>query len=435
MKDELGRPFSSFILHPSSLGEAMDLLDLLLISMRTLAKNKLRSGLTVLGVVIGIAAVTTMVSLGQSAGQLVQDQFQTLGSNVIIVLPASSQTGGVRSGTMTTLTVADTHAIAGECPSVLAVSPFVGTSGQVIASNVNWQPDQMLGVGPDYPIVRNWALVSGQFFGDREIAGAAKVCVLGYTVARQLFPDTEPVGQQVRVKNIPFTVVGVLVRRGANLVGQDQDNILLMPYTTVRKRLQNSVFLNVDLIFVSARSEALSASAEKEIRALLMERHRIPRGEKLDFEVRNTADIASVMGVIMGALTAMLSGIAAISLVVGGVGIMNIMLVSVTERTREIGIRMALGARPRDILRQFLVEAVVLSSLGGAIGIACGVAGSAGIIALINALLPHMKWSFQVSIPAAVIALLFAAAVGIFFGYYPARRASRLDPIEALRYD
>jgi putative ABC transport system permease protein len=413
----------------------MDLRDLVAISLRTLGKNKLRSGLTVLGVVIGIAAVTTMVSLGQSAGQLVQDQFQSIGSNVIVVLPASSQTGGLRSGAVTTLTEADAHAIATECPSVMAASPFIGTSGQVIGGNVNWKPDQMLGVGPDYVVVRNWPMAGGEFFSERDVASAAKVCVLGATVARQLFPDADPVGQQVRVKNIPFTVAGVLTRKGANLVGQDQDNILLMPYTTVRKRLQNSVFANVDVVFVSARSELLSPQAEREIRVLLTERHHIPAGESLDFEIRNTADVASVFGVIMGTLTAMLSAIAAISLVVGGVGIMNIMLVSVTERTREIGIRMALGARPRDILRQFLVESVVLSSLGGAIGIVLGVGASAGLIALINVFLPNSQWPFRLSIPAAVIALLFAAAVGIFFGYYPARRASRLDPIEALRYD
>lgn len=334
-----------------------------------------------------------------------------------------------------TLTEADAFAIVDECPSVLAVSPFIGTAGQVIGGNVNWKPDQMLGVGPDYPIVRKAALSAGAFFTQREITAASKVCVIGYTVARQLFPDTDPVGQQVRVKNLPFTVIGVLERKGANMVGQDQDNILLMPYTTVRKRLQNSAFANIDLIFVSAKSEALSSRAEQEIKALLNERHRTPPGEKPDFEVRNTAEVAGVMTAIMGGLAAMLTGIAAISLVVGGVGIMNIMLVSVTERTREIGIRMALGARPRDILRQFLVESVVLSSIGGAIGIALGVSLYAGIIALLNTILPTTKWGFQVSIPAAIIALMFSAAVGIFFGYYPARRASRLDPIEALRSD
>jgi putative ABC transport system permease protein len=413
----------------------VDLLDLLMISLRTLAKNKLRSGLTVLGVVIGIAAVTTMVSLGQGAAQLIQNQFQALGSNVILVLPASSQNNGVQSGNVPTLTEADARAIAEECPSVLAVSPFIGASGQVIGGNVNWQPAQMFGVGADYPVVRNWPMAAGEFFSERDVAGAAKVCVLGHTVARQLFPEADPVGQQVRVKNIPFTVVGVLVAKGADMVGQDQDDALLMPYTTVRKRLRSSAFANVDLIFVSARSQALSPRAEQEIGALLSERHHIPPGGKPDFAVSNMAQVAGVFSVIMGGLTTMLAAIAAISLVVGGVGIMNIMLVSVTECTREIGIRMALGARPRDILRQFLVEAVVLSSIGGAIGIALGVAASAGVVVLINAVLPSTKWPFALSIPAAVVALLFAAAVGIFFGYYPARRASRLDPIESLRYD
>ncbi len=318
---------------------------------------------------------------------------------------------------------------------MLAVSPFVGTSGQVIGGNVNWQPDQMFGVGPDYPIVRNWPVANGEFFTERDMAGATKVCVLGQTLVTQLFPDTDPIGQQVRVKNIPFTVIGVLAPKGANLVGQDQDNILLMPYTTVRKRLQTSAFTNVDLVFVSARSEALSPQAEREIRTLLSDRHRIPPGEKPDFEVRNTAEVAAGLDVITGALTAMLSAIAAISLVVGGVGIMNIMLVSVTERTREIGIRMALGARPRDILRQFLVEAVVLSSIGGVIGIALGVGASAGITALINILLPSSNWPFVVSFPAATIALLFAAAVGHFLRLLPgaAGQPARSDRGAALR--
>jgi putative ABC transport system permease protein len=413
----------------------MSLIDLLLISLRTLAKNKMRSGLTVLGVVIGIAAVTTMVSIGQGAGELVMGQFQSLGSNVILVFPGSSQQGGVRTGAVPTLTAADATAIGAECPAVKAATATVGTSGQVIGGNVNWSPAQMSGVGPDYPVVRNWPLVAGEFFGEREVVGAVKVCVLGSTLAARLFPGADPVGQQVRVKNIPFRVIGVLEKKGANLVGQDQDDILLMPYTTVLKRLQGSTFASINAVLVSAKSEQLMSQAEKEIHALLMERHKIPPGQPEDFIVRNTTEVANVFAIITGTLTAMLSAIAAISLVVGGVGIMNIMLVSVTERTREIGVRMALGARPRDILRQFLVEAVVLSSIGGVIGIALGVGASTGITAIINLMLPGAKWPFVVSIPAAVVALLFAAAVGIFFGFYPARQASRLDPIEALRYE
>jgi putative ABC transport system permease protein len=413
----------------------VELFDLLFISLRTLGKNKLRSGLTVLGVVIGIAAVTTMVSLGQGAGQLVQNQFQNLGSNVIVVLPGSRQSGGVRQGTVATLTQADADALTTECPSIMAVSPLIPTSGQVIGGNVNWKPNDVEGVGPEYIRVRNWPMANGEFFTERDIAAAAKVCVLGYTVVSRLFPDVDPIGQQVRVRNIPFRVIGMLSRKGANLVGQDQDDILLMPYTTVRKRLEGSAFSNVGIILVSARTQERSRQAEQEIRALLTERHHISPGDSADFEVQNTAEVEAILNGIMATLTAMLAAIAAISLVVGGVGIMNIMLVSVTERTREIGIRIALGARPRDILRQFLVEAVVLSSIGGMIGIALGVGASAGITALINVILPSSKWPLAVSFPAAVVALLFAGAVGIFFGYYPARRASRLDPIEALRYD
>ncbi len=414
----------------------MRLIDLILISLRTLGKNKLRSGLTILGVVIGIAAVMAMVSIGQGASELVRGQFKNLGSNVIVVTPASSRTNGVRSGVVMTLTKEDTEAIARECPSVLAVSPLIGTTGQVINQHgVNWNPKEMLGAGPDYIVVRNWPLESGAFFNDQDVAAQRTVCVIGQTIANRLFPGEDPLNQQVRVKNIPMKVVGVLSKKGANLFGQDQDDILLMPYTTVRKRLEGSPFANVGFALVSARNENLTQQALEEIRALLNERHRISPGDEPDFDVRNMAEIENVLNIITGTLTAMLSAIAAISLVVGGVGIMNIMLVSVTERTREIGIRMALGARPRDILWQFLVESAVLSSIGGIIGIALGVAASYGITVLINLALPSSNWPFVVSIPAALVALIFAAAVGLFFGYYPARRASRLDPIEALRYD
>ena len=413
----------------------MELIDLVIISLRTLNKNKLRSGLTVLGVVIGIAAVTTMVSIGQGASELVRTQFKTLGANVIAIIPGSSQTGGVRQSTMVTLTDGDAAAIPRECASVLAATAWMPTSGQVIGGNVNWKPEQMFGVGTDYLIVRNWPLAVGGFFTERDISTAGKVCVIGHTLVTHLFPDTNPLGQQIRVKNIPFRIIGILERKGANMFGNDQDDILLMPYTTVRKRLQGSAFNNVGVVLVSARSEELSHQAEQEINALLRERHRIPPGVPTDFVIRNMAEIENILNIITGTLTAMLSAIAAISLVVGGVGIMNIMLVSVTERTREIGIRMALGARPRDILRQFLVESAVLSSIGGFFGILLGIAAAAGITALINVLLPTTKWPLVVSFPAAVIALVFAAAVGLFFGFYPARQASRLDPIESLRYE
>jgi putative ABC transport system permease protein len=413
----------------------MLLLDLVLLALKTLTKNKLRSGLTVLGVVIGIAAVTTMVSLGEGGTQLIQNQFQGLGSNVIIVLPGRSERAGAREGSVPKLTPGDCDAIAAECPSVKAVSPILPTSAQVIGGNVNWKPNDMAGVGPDYPVVRNWPMAAGEFFGERDVAGATKVCVIGHTLMTRLFPGVDPIGQQLRVKNVPFRVVGVLSKKGANLVGQDQDDILLMPYTTVQKRLLNSTFLGVGAILVSASSDTVQAQAEREIRDLLNDRHKIAPGQPPDFEVTNTAEVAKTFAVVTGSLTAMLSLIAAISLLVGGVGIMNIMLVSVTERTREIGLRMALGARPRDVLRQFLVESVVLASIGGAIGIALGISASIGVTYLINAILPSADWPIVVSIPAAIVALLFSAAVGVFFGYYPARRASKLDPIEALRYE
>ncbi len=405
------------------------------IALRALAKNKMRAGLTVLGVVIGIAAVTTMVSIGQSAGSLVQSQFEGLGTNVIVVMPGTGQRGGVRQGALPTLTSGDAEAIGTECVHVLAASPLVGTGGQVIHGNNNWSPKEMFGVGADYLLVRNWELRTGGFFGEREIISAEKVCVIGQTIVEKLFQTTNPLGETIRIRNIPFRVIGVLAAKGANIVGDDQDDVLLLPHTTVRKRLDGSQFDNVHAIMVSARSSSSMTEAAEEIRQLLAERHQIAPGQPEDFQVQNTVEIAAVLGIITGTMTAMLSSIAGISLLVGGVGIMNIMLVSVTERTREIGIRMAVGAKSKDILRQFLVESVLLSCVGGAIGFALGVGASVGITYLINSFTSGAEWPIVISWQAAIAALLFASAVGIFFGYYPARRASRLDPIDALRYE
>lgn len=406
------------------------------IALRALAKNKLRAGLTVLGVVIGIAAVTTMVSLGESASALVQSQLQGIGTNVIVVFPGDHQKGGVRQGLLPTLTAADSDAIGESCPSVVASSPIVGTQAtQVIFGNANYSPRDLLGVGTDFITVRNWQVRSGGFFTDRDVKSATKVCVIGHTVVAKLFQTTDPVGRSVRIKNIPFRVIGVLETKGANMVGEDQDDLVVMPYSTVRKRLQGSDFDNVNAIICSARSMEVMLDAKNEIGQLLAERHRIHPGEKNDFEVSTTIEMANLLGMVLGTLTMMISSIAGISLVVGGVGIMNIMLVSVTERTREIGIRMAVGATSWDILRQFLTEAILLSCLGGLIGFLLGVAASVGVTVLINSLTSGTKWPIVISIPAAILAIGFAAAVGVFFGFYPARRASQLDPIEALRYE
>ncbi len=413
----------------------MGILLTLRVAARALAKNKLRAGLTVLGVVIGIAAVTAMVSLGQSASQLVQGQLQSLGTNVVIVFPGNQRRGGVRQGLVTTLTAADSDAIVEHCSTIVASSPIVGAQAQIIFGNANYQPKELYGVGTQYLTVRNWPLRHGDFFTDSDVNSASQVCIIGHTVVAKLFQTSNPIGEKVRLKGIPFEVIGILETKGANMVGEDQDDIIIMPYTTMRRRLQGSEFDNVNAIMCSARSMTLMADAENEINQLLAERHRIPPGEPFDFDVGTTVEIANLMGIIIGTLTMMISSIAGISLIVGGVGIMNIMLVSVTERTREIGIRMAVGARSRDILLQFLVESILLSCIGGIIGFAMGCGASVGLTVLINSLTSGTKWPVVISIPAAILAFVFAAAVGVFFGFYPARRASQLDPIEALRYE
>lgn len=413
----------------------MSLWDTFKIACRALLKNKMRAGLTVLGVVIGIAAVTTMVSIGQSASALVQGQFQALGTNVIVVVPEYQRKAGVRQSASLTLTAGDSDAIADECRMVMASSPIVGAGGQVVFGSSNWSPREMQGVGADFLLVRNWNLYAGGYFSEAEIQSRAKVCVIGHTLVTKLFQTANPLDQTIRIRNVPFRVIGVLEKKGANMVGDDQDDVLYLPYTTVRQQLQGSNFNDVHAIMVSAVSPDLMSEATAEIQQLLFERHEIPPGEQPDFRVQNTTEIADILGIITGTLTMMLSAIAGISLLVGGVGIMNIMLVSVTERTKEIGIRMAIGARGKDILRQFLVESIVLSCIGGFIGVVLGMSASAGATMLINSFSSGTDWPIVISMPAAAVAMAFAAAVGIFFGYYPARRASRLDPIDALRYE
>jgi putative ABC transport system permease protein len=407
------------------------------VALRALAKNKTRAGLTVLGIVIGVAAVILLVSISQSAGLMVQMQFETLGTNVLFVTPGSQKGGGVQLGfgSITTLIPADADAAAVECPAVQASSPIVLVRSQVIAGNQNWWPQYVVGANTSYPSIRNWEMFAGDFFSEGDVRGAAKVCVLGATVADALFQTRNCLGMMVRIKNIPFKVIGVLAPKGANLFGQDQDDIVVAPFTTIKKRVSGSTFNNVDVLMISARSIDRMDEAQSEVSSLLRQRHRIRHNAQDDFTVHNTSEIASVLSIITMVMTVLVGSIASISLVVGGVGIMNIMLVSVTERTREIGIRMAVGARSRDILRQFLIEAVVLSTLGGAIGAALGISTSILTAAIINMCLNGLHWPLKISLTAIMAALLFSSAIGMFFGFYPARKASCLDPIESLRYE
>jgi putative ABC transport system permease protein len=408
------------------------------VALRALAKNKMRAGLTVLGIVIGVGAVILLVSISQSAGLMVQQQFQSLGTNVLFVIPGSQEGGGVHlpSGSITTLVAADAEAMVAECPSVFASSPMVSARAQLVSGNLNWSPDQIYGVNEDYLGIGNWEVKNGEYFTRAEVHSAAKVCLIGKTVVDNLFPGVDPVGTTMRIKNIPFRIIGVLEPKGANLFGQDQDNVVLAPYTTIKKRVSGSTFNNVDAIFVSAKSTPRMQDAQDEVTSLLRQRHRIRKSAMNDFTVHNSSEISKALGVITMVMTMLLGSVASVSLVVGGVGIMNIMLVSVTERTREIGIRLAVGARSRDILWQFLVEAMVLSLLGGIIGILAGIGSAAAATYAVNLFLSGgTRWPFTISVTAILISLIFSASVGMFFGYYPARKASRLDPIESLRYE
>ena len=405
----------------------MDLFIIIRVSLRALRRNKLRSLLTILGIVIGVCAVITLVNVGNGAQITIENAISSLGTNLLIIFPGSITKAGMRVGygSVSTLTVEDAHAIQDECSAIHMVSPVASEAAQVVFQNQNWRTT-ILGVNPDYQRIKNWSLKSGEFFTQQDVKAATKVCLLGSTVFQQLFGGQDPVGQVIRVKRIPFKVVGVLTSKGQTTFGQDQDDVIITPYTTAQKRLSGINY--VSMLMASAVSIDLMGEAQDQIRNLLRQRHSIRKEEDDDFTVRNLADLTSVFSIITRSLTILLGSIASISLIVGGIGIMNIMLVSVTERTKEIGIRMAVGATRKDVLFQFLLEAVLLSLLGGCIGILIA-------IALTSAIAYFSGWSVPVSIFAILVAFLFSAGVGIFFGLYPARKASLMNPIDALRYE
>ncbi len=450
-------------------------------ALHALRRNVMRAILTTLGIIIGIAAVIAMVEIGNGSSLAIQKTIASMGANNILIFPGTAASGGVSfgSGSVMTLTPQDSDAILLDCPAVRNAAPVVRARTQVVYGNRNWVPQTINGTTPAFLDIRDWTnLTEGEPFTDRDIRNASKVCLLGQTLVRELFQGESPIGKEIRIQNVAFKVVGVLSPKGANMMGMDQDDIVLAPWTTIKYRVTGSSlanvnqsaassssdtsqqvnslsqlypntkvslypepssiqaadtplpvrFTNVDQILVAARSANEIPLAIRQMTDLLRERHRIHDGEAEDFNVRNMAEMMSALASTSQMMTILLSSVAAISLVVGGVGIMNIMLVSVTERTREIGLRMAVGARARDILRQFLVEAVVLCLAGGAIGILVGRGGSVLITML-------LRWPTQSSMAAVLSAVIVSMSVGIVFGFYPAWKASRLDPIEALRYE
>ena len=399
------------------------------IAFRALARNKMRSALTMLGIVIGVSAVIAMVSIGQGAQASVQEQIASVGTNLLFVGAGSQNVGGVRSGTgatnSNTLTVEDIEAIRREIPSVAMASPTVNTRAQLVYGNQNWNT-QVQGVNEQFPQIKKWAVASGEFFTEADVRTAARVIVLGQTVAESLFPGADPVGQMVRVRELPFRVIGVMIKKGQDAGGRDQDDTAFAPFTAVQKKLL--AITHVQFAHVSAISPAATYTAQDQITDLLRQRHKLAPNQENDFFVRNLTDVAEAADETNRIMTYLLGSIAGVSLLVGGIGIMNIMLVSVTERTREIGIRMAIGARSSAVRTQFLIESIVLSLTGGAIGIMLGIT--------ISLLIPMMLgWPTLISVIAIVGSVFFSAAVGIFFGYYPARKAAGLDPIDALRYE
>jgi len=406
------------------------LLASLRIALRALMVNKMRSALTMLGIIIGVSAVIAMIAVGSGAKQRIAEQIASMGSNLIIVLSGSSTSGGLRfgSGTVPTLNVDDAKAILNEIPTVKYVAPTLGGVAQIVFGNQNWSTI-VNGTTPEALEIREWPLTSGRPFTQQDVDGATKVCLLGKTVADNLFGGIDPIGQVIRIKMVPFTVIGVLAPKGQSTQGQDQDDTIIVPLTTAQKRLFGMQFPGmVRVIMVQAREPEVMKDVENQINDLLRQRHHIQPKQENDFSVRNLTEIMATAEQSASIMSLLLGAIASISLIVGGIGIMNIMLVSVTERTREIGIRIAVGAKGRDILLQFLIESLVLSLIGGTVGIGIGVAGT-----LI--LSSFTQWPTLFSVKAILLAFLFSGSVGVFFGFYPARKASMLDPIEALRYE
>jgi putative ABC transport system permease protein len=397
------------------------------IAIDSLTRHKTRALLTMLGIIIGVGAVIAMVAVGQGATTAVESQIASLGTNILIVYPSATNMGGVSSGAgaAQTLTLDDIQAVAEQCPAVMYISPQARTNKQVVARNMNWSTS-IQGGNTDFFKIRDWKLESGDFFTEADVRGATKVCVIGKTVATNLFPGEEPVNQMIRIYKLPFKVIGVLGAKGQNAMGQDQDDIIIAPFATVQRKIQGVDF--VGSFVMSAVSAERIPEAQAQVTDLLRIRHRLQDWQDNDFTVRNQTDIAAAATSTSSIMTILLGSIASVSLIVGGIGIMNIMLVSVTERTREIGIRMSIGARRRDILMQFLLESIMLSVLGGLIGVVLGITSSSLISTFAG-------WPVFVSPSAVAIAFAFSAAVGMFFGFYPARKAAALSPIDALRYE
>jgi putative ABC transport system permease protein len=406
----------------------MKIFILIRIALKALQRNKLRAFLTMLGIIIGVAAVIAMVAIGQGSKKSIQDQLSSMGSNMITIRPNSNVTAGVRldATTVQTLTIADVKALEKEGQYFDKISPAETSKGQVINGSLNWSTT-MQGVSPDFLDIRNWPIRDGVVFTQTDVNSAAKVCLLGQTVINNIFsPGEDPVGATVRFNKIPFRVIGILAVKGENAFGQDQDDIILAPYTSVQERITASIYFQN--IYVSAKNESLTDSATNEVSRILRASHRLKPTDIDDFAVRTQEELINTFSSTSQLLTVLLTAIAGISLIVGGIGIMNIMYVSVTERTREIGLRMSIGARGIDILMQFLIEAILISITGGVIGVLLGITASKLVSAFLH-------WPTLVSESSIALSFLVCAFTGVFFGYYPAQKASRLDPIDALRYE